>query len=450
MTARSAGILLPYQREWVDDRSRFKIWLASRQIGKSFALTLEPVLDTVERQTNWVYLSVGERQARELAEKAKLHLDAIKMAAAAMEDYFLGASGDRYTQLEYRLPNGARHIFLPANPDTARGYTANLALDEFAFHKDSKAIWTALYPSITRHADLKVRICSTPNGKSNKFFELWEGRDEKATGKQVWSRHRTDIFEAVAAGLAVDPEELRLALADDFAWAQEYLLEFTEENTAYLSYELIASCEDANATTDQLIDELDPGTPKFLGFDVGRHRDLSVIWILEKVGDVHWTRRVLELRNTPFATQREVLYGLLPYVNRACIDATGLGEQLAEEAKVKFGYRVEPVKFTAEVKNDLATTTRRTCEDKRVRIPVDRAVREDLHSVRRLVTSAGNIRFDAEREEGSHADRFWALALALHAGGSTSHAPFEIWKVPRRTDRETFPDRADRSLRLRR
>jgi phage FluMu gp28-like protein len=432
MASRSAGILLPYQREWVDNHSRFKIWLASRQIGKSFALTLEPVLDTVERQTNWVYLSVGERQARELAEKAKLHLDAIKMAAEAMEDYFLGASGDRYTQLEYRLPNASRHIFLPANPDTARGYTANLALDEFAFHKDSKAIWTALYPSITRHADLKVRITSTPNGKSNKFYELWEGRDEKAGGKQVWSRHRTDIFEAVEAGLAVDPEELRLALADDFAWAQEYLLEFTEENTAYLSYELIATCEDPAATSEQLLDELQPDSDKYLGFDIGRHRDLSVIWIVEKVGDVHWTRRVLELRNTPFATQREVLYGLLPFVRRACIDATGLGEQLAEEAKAKFGYRVEPVKFTSEVKNDLATTTRRTFEDRRVRIPVDRAIREDLHSVRRQITSAGNIRFDADRDEGSHADRFWALALALHAAATPNAAAYESIRIAKR------------------
>lgn len=431
------GILLPYQKDWVEDLSRFKIWLASRQIGKSFALTLEPVLDTVERKTNWVYLSVGERQARELAEKAKLHLDAIKAAAEAMEDYFRGASGERYTQLEYRLPNGARHIFLPANPDTARGYTANLALDEFAFHKDSRAIWTALYPSITRHRDLKVRISSTPNGKSNKYFDLWEGRDEQANAQQVWSRHRTDIYDAVAQGLDIDPEELRQALNDDLAWAQEYLLEFTEENTAYLSYELIGSCEDAAATVDPpqpplLKGEAEGRGDMYLGFDVGRHRDLSVITIAERVGDVYWTRRVLELRNTPFATQREVLYGLLPQVRRAAIDATGLGEQLAEEAKTRFGYKVEPVKFTAEVKNDLATTLRRAFEDKRIRIPVDRNLREDLHSVRRMVTSAGNIRFDAERDAQGHADRFWSLSLALHAGQTPTYQPYESTRISKR------------------
>ena len=423
----SDGILLPYQKRWVADTSRFKIWLAARQIGKSFGATLEPALESVEKKVNWVYLSVGERQARELAEKTKTHLEAIKAGAVELEDYFFDGS-ERYAQLEYRLPNGSRHIFLPANPATARGYTANLFLDEFAFHKDSQLIWTALYPSITRRKDLKIRIASTPNGKSNKFYELWEGKDEKSSGKQVWSRHHTDIYEAVAQGLEIDPEELRLALNDPFAWAQEYLLEFTEENTAYLSYELLATCEDFGATIDGVTEELLTGGPVYLGFDVGRRRDLSVIWILEKMGDVFWTRRVIELPKTKFKTQREVLYSLLPLVNRAGIDDTGIGMQLAEEAQDKFGSRVEPVTFGNLVKSDMATTLRRSFEDRSVRVPVDQVIREDLHSVRRIVTSANNIRFDAERDQQSHADRFWALALALHAA-TNARGPIEAKRV---------------------
>ena len=46
----------------------------------------------------------------------------------------------------------------------------------------------------------------------------------------------------------------------------------------------------------------------------------------------------------------------------------------------------------------------------------DDAVREDLHSVRKSVTAAGNVRLDVERTDtDGHADRFWALALAYHA-----------------------------------
>jgi hypothetical protein len=34
----------------------------------------------------------------------------------------------------------------------------------------------------------------------------------------------------------------------------------------------------------------------------------------------------------------------------------------------------------------------------------------------RIVTG-GNVRFDADRSSGGHADRFWAAALGLHAAG---------------------------------
>lgn len=155
-----------------------------------------------------------------------------------------------------------------------------------------------------------------------------------------------------------------------------------------------------------------------------------MIWLLQRVGDVNWTRRVIELVRTPFAVQREIVYGLLPRVRRACFDSTGLGMQLAEEARHRFP-QVEAVTFTPAVKSDLATTLRRAFEDRAVRIPIDAAIREDLHSVRRVVTSAGNIRFDAERDAGSHADRFWALALATHAQSSGGHAPYQSLTVPR-------------------
>lgn len=88
----SERLLLPYQRRWVWDQSRFKIGLWARQTGKSFAGTLEVVLDAVERPgTLWILLSAGERQSRELAEKAKRHLAALKQAAETLESRFFEA-----------------------------------------------------------------------------------------------------------------------------------------------------------------------------------------------------------------------------------------------------------------------------------------------------------------------------------------------------------------------
>jgi hypothetical protein len=45
-------------------------------------------------------------------------------------------------------------------------------------------------------------------------------------------------------------------------------------------------------------------------------------------------------------------------------------------------------------------------------------IRADLRSVTKQTTEAGNIRFTAERTPDGHADRFWALALAVHAASA--------------------------------
>jgi phage FluMu gp28-like protein len=92
------------------------------------------------------------------------------MAIKELETSWLGDEGE-YLMLEARLPGGTVIKALPANPDTARGHTANLYLDEFAIHQNSREIWGALYPLISE-GGLKLRVTSTPKGKGNKFYEL--------------------------------------------------------------------------------------------------------------------------------------------------------------------------------------------------------------------------------------------------------------------------------------
>ena len=101
--------------------------------------------------------------------------------------------------------------------------------------------------------------------------------------------------------------------------------------------------------------------------------------------------------------------------------------QLAETAQFDFGkYRVEPVMFTNKSKEEMAFNLRTNFEDKSIIIPSDHDIREDLHSIRRVTTKAGNIRFDDDTSEvNGHADRFWGLALALIAC-SVPFSPIEI------------------------
>ncbi len=129
------------------------------------------------------------------------------------------------------------------------------------------------------------------------------------------------------------------------------------------------------------------------------------------------------MARTPFRVQRYVLHELLPYVlrsgGRACIDQGGIGRQLAEDARDLFGSRVEGVDFTNAHKEALAVGLKDVLEDHGFLIPIDPEVSRSLHSVRKVKTSTGLPRFDADRSDAhGHADHFWAAALAVHAGES--------------------------------
>ncbi len=422
----SAITLYPYQRRYLEDGSRFKAGMWARQTGKTFTTTLEAVLDCLNaesqgRSKKWTIMSVSQARAQDAMDNGvKLHLRAFKAAFEALEVPF---DADELA-FEVRLPRGSRIRAIASKPQTARGMTENLILDEFAHHQDNRAIWTALLPVVSR-PDLKLRVISTPNGKGDKFYEIMTSPDMEKT----FSRYIVTIYDAIRDGLNRNVEELRTAMSDPDAWAQEFECKFVDEATAYITYEMIAQCEDLGATIEPpegMVGEF------YMGVDIGRKRDLTVMWLWEKIGDVLWTRMVKRLFREPFRIQREILFTYLPFVRRCCIDATGLGMQLAEEAQERFGSRVEAVTFTQTVKEDLAVTLRRKFEDRTIRIPIDREIRDDFHSIKKYVTSAGNIRFDAERSEAGHADHFWAAALGAHAAINPT-IPIEYESISRRS-----------------
>lgn len=415
-----------YQLDWIRDPARFKIGMFARQTGKTFTTTLE-IVDTcfaasVEgRRERWVILSRGERQAAEaMNEGVKRHAAAYNMAFEAEEFDWKGETGS-FKALEVTLPGGSKITALPANPDTARGFSANVFLDEFAFHKDSAAIWKALFPVIS--AGWKLRVTSTPNGKGNKFYELMTGKDQR------WSRHEVDIYQAVADGLPRDIDALREGIGDDDAWAQEFELKWLDEASAWLSYDLISSCEDPRAG--------DPagyqGGVCFIGNDIGRRNDLWVAQVVEQIGDVLWDRERVELKRATFAEQDAALDDLmLRYrVGRLCMDQTGMGEKPVEDAQRRYGAsRVEGVLFTPPNKLVMATAGKERFEDRTIRIREgDVPLRADLHKLRRVAGPTGNFRFVAERDD-DHADRTWAMFLAVNAAGGPAHE-YGYRSVPR-------------------
>jgi phage FluMu gp28-like protein len=425
--------LLETQRRWVMDKSRFKIGMFSRQSGKTFAATLEVADSVMESQAKqesspWVILSRGERQAEEALEGGVArHLEAygtmMKTLGREVIEFY---DEDKIKRrgLQIIFPGKARNyvVAIPANPDTARGYSANMLFDEFAFHKDSRKIWAAAFPIITR--GYKARVISTPNGKGNMFYTL-----ATAENKQ-WQRYQMDIYQAIAEGAPLNAAELREGLMDDDAWHQEYELKWLDEASAWLPYDLIATVENDHAGLPAHYQ----GGACFVGVDIGLRRDLFVIWVLEQVGDVLWTREIVALKRASFAEQDAALARVFFTYNvmRCCIDQTGMGEKPVEDAKRNHGsMRVEGILFTSNNKLTLATEGKQAFEDRRIRIPEgDQAIRADLHKLKRETTLSGNARFVADSDSEGHADRAWACFLAVHAAGKRMVMPEDYTAPP--------------------
>jgi phage FluMu gp28-like protein len=292
-----------------------------------------------------------------------------------------------------------------------------------------------------------MEIISTHRGSATLFNELVNEIKHKGNPKKI-SLHTVTLQTALDDGLLyrlqqklpADDERQQMDEADYFnfirrgcpdeeTFLQEFCCVPSDDNAAFISYDLIAGCKYKPGEKWET-DLADAKGQLFVGVDVGRDHDLTVIWVDELIGDVHYTRRVICLAGQTFDAQEHELYQVLalPQVRRCCIDETGIGRQFTERAQQRFGtYKVEGVTFTGPVKEELAYPVRASLEDKTSRLPDDDKIVSDFRAIKKETTAAGNIRFTADRGKNGHADRFWAKALAHHAGKTaTGHTGYEV------------------------
>ena len=434
------ALLLPYQQKWVLDESIMKLMEKSRRIGISFSTAYERVRKHSREDwslDSWVS-SRDEPTSRLVIRDCKAFAKILHVGAQDLGVQVLDEKGGSGHVLSFA--NRTHINSVAGNPDVFAGKGGDVLLDEFALRQEPRDVFAIAGPTIDWGGTLA--IVSTHRGSGNFFNALIREIREDGNPKG-FSHHRVTLQDALEQGLLYKlqtkfrPGDKRLEMdeadyfdyqrsraADEETFLQEYMCVPGDDNAAFLSYDLIASCEyrEGEAWQTELASA---AHPLFVGVDVGRDRDLTVIWVIERVSDAKFTRRVIELDRRSFDEQEAILYAILalPQMRRCCIDQTGLGRQFAERAIKRFGeYRVEGLHFTGAVKEELAYPVRAAFEDRSVRIPHDPKIRADLRGIKKETTAAGNIRFVGERSDNGHCDRFWALALALHAAKDSQPA----------------------------
>jgi phage FluMu gp28-like protein len=363
---------------------------------------------------------------------------------------------------------------LAANPRTARGFSGDLILDEFAFHEDSGAIWAAAEPILASNPDFLCRIASTGNGQHNMFYRM----AECGVRNPEWGILKSEAgfwVSRVTRGMAfkqgapiydsqtrkpITPEAARAQALDKRTYDQNYECSFGDENLALLSQELISAAEHEGVgmiceqrwSQEALALMAAAVGPLYLGFDVGRKVDLSVITVLEKVNDDLLARGILRMRDMRLPEQELQLGEVcrLAKFRGGAIDMTGLGLGLFEYAQKKHGSRIRGINFattvpvtraiqgegrkqeTVRVTEAMAVELLRVYEDRRIQHPGNGELRDDLRKAERVTSPGGRVSVAATRDEAGHADHFWSLALAVEAAGKT--ATFGIEIIPRKRD----------------
>lgn len=459
------GLFLPYQERWIVDRSRLKLMEKARQIGLSWSTAYAADERTAEAGAKWDQWisSRDDLQARLVIEDCKMFAQVLQLAAEDLGEVVIDQE-KKLSAYVLHFANGRRIHSMSSNPDAQAGKRGGRILDEFALHPDPRKLWAIAYPGITWGGNMEV--ISTHRGSQNFFNLLIREIREHGNPKKI-SLHRVTLQNALDDGFLfklqqslpddhevkpMDEAEyfdfIKSGCADEESFLQEYMCVPADDASAFLEYDLIAACEYGQGENWEIDCAAQrPQGRLFAGLDIGRHKDLTVLWVLEQLGDVLYTRMVVELRKMSKPDQEAILWPIMANMDRTCLDYTGLGIGWGDDAQKKFGeYRVECVTFTGKVKEALAYPVRGKMEDRALRIPYKPEIRADLRAVTKETTAAGNIRFTAERSENGHADRFWALALAVHAasGGATEYAYHPVGR--KGEDRDERPIRVNAGL----
>jgi phage FluMu gp28-like protein len=407
-----------FQLLWLLEDTLHAIMNKGRQIGLSHTSAACAVLWAVFRGEPVVVLSKNESDSLDVLEKCRGHVELLTRFGSRMA---------RTVRDKNEKLNFASGGWIWAKPSTGgRGQTANLILDEFAHHKDQKSV-IANSAAATTHGGYRIRITSTPNGTGDEFHRFCEraipsADVERPTRKYIL--HRIPMADAIADGMRVDLDDcLEKVGGDPRLFAQEYECAFLDGSQQYIATGYVA-----RALVDNLYVVPNCGE-WYAGLDIGKEHDLTALVVLHYDGMKATTRAIRTCKRT----SSEDLHALVAHafstypLRRLCVDQTTIGEFPTQEMQRRYGmHAVEGVKFTSQSKDVLATTLYSALADNWVRLPardeclldIDhgsaKGLRDDICRIKRIIMPGGGIRYDAASNSDGHADRAWALALALY------------------------------------
>jgi phage FluMu gp28-like protein len=419
-------VLLPYQKAWIEDEAKVKVWEKSRRIGASYVEALASVLEAAKSKKaggqSSYYLSYSKEMTQQFARDCAFWAKHIHTAATELEEVVLNDEDKDITVYRIRFASGFEIWCLPSVARSLRSKQGRVIIDEAAFVEDLGELLKAAMALLMWGGC--VRILSTHNGDDNPFNELIK---ETQQGKKDYSLHHTTFDESLAQGLYK-----RICLVQKKAWSPEAQEAWRKEiidsygdgadeelfcipvraGTRYFPSTLIEavsddsvvvvrkSCEDSFTfeKEEKRVKEfkewlkqevrdilLARTNPVYIGEDFARSGDLTCIFFDEEMPDGRrLTFLVIELRNVPFAQQWQVIkyvMNKLPNLGGAAFDSRGNGQMIAELAAQEWPGYVYQVMISTKWYSENFPELKGNMEDGATNIPADHFIRDDFRVV---------------------------------------------------------------------
>ena len=465
-----------WQEDFITSRKQFISILKSRRTGFSFATALKGLsksMDPGRQKITMQFVSYNESDALEKIRYAREFYESIPVWARKP------IITENKSELEFLDANGkttSRLISMPCRPPRGKG--GSISLDEFGIFLPnmSKQVYTAALYVISRGGTIEVG--STPLGCIGRFYEICTDRQKYPAYQRFnvpwW--FSTALCKDVAAAVKEAPEMNTAERVELFAtdtlkeifsndvledFQQECECAFIDTAESYITLEEIYSCtpgmnEDFSnnlenekdyesgesesffgseikiyhSVDDMCVSEYNPDKDGvlYIGYDIAKKRDATSIFVLGLLPD--GKKKVYgyeELRAKEFEYQIDCIKKLnqsLP-IRRICIDCTGMGLPILERLQKDIGQaKVEGIMFNVQTKEVLAQGIKLGLQKQEFILPSDKNLHHQIHSIRRIPTTGGNFRYDADRDENGHADSFWAFALANLACNNAQNKGF--------------------------
>jgi len=392
----------PYQEKLLSDQSKRIASCWGRQCGKTSTIAVKAIhFAFANPNSTTLIVSPSLRQSMIMFDR---------ILGFIYGNEWLPASVVRKTRTVVQLDNGSQIIALPCSAHRLRGHTAHsLIVDEAAFLPD-ELVTQVLFPMLAT-TDGSLILLSTPWGCQNIFY--------RAFSDPSYSVHHVRSSDCPLISREFLEEQRRNMTV--MAYDMEYNALFVEPASSYFTQELIKGCIDPEMELETDVEKVSPPfSDYYLGCDLGKLNDYSVIAIVKKVGDVV---QLVFVKEFPLETPYSHVIGFIVRAEqkfrfrKILIDRSGVGEAVLEELRDL--PNVEGASFSVEKKAEYLAYLRIRMEQGQFRMPYDRRLCTQINEQQYEYTKTGKLRF--WHPTNSHDDQLWSLALAVY--GSKEEEP---------------------------